>query len=125
MKTNHRLALWITILHALVACGPLARAQSAGPRSAVNFDGVNGYAQASNGVWFSGDFTVEGWVYARSYNNWSRLIDFGNGPDTHNVYLALSAGTGGFPAMGVFTNYGAPVLFAGSQLPLGQWTHLA
>jgi sugar lactone lactonase YvrE len=116
---------WFVLSSLLVLSGPVALAQSAGPGSAVNLDGASGYAQVTNGVWFSGDFTIEGWVYVRSYNNWSRLMDFGNGPDTDNVYLALTAGTGGFPAMGVFTNNGTPVLFAGSKLPLGQWTHLA
>src|SRR5262245_42481753 len=116
---------WFVLSSLLVLSGPVAIAQSTGPGSAVNLDGVSGYAQVTNGVWFSGDFTVEGWVLVRSYNNWSRLIDFGSGPDTDNVYLTLSAGAGGFPAMGVFTNNGTPVLFAGSKLPLGQWTHLA
>src|SRR5205814_535730 len=64
----------LILLSLVLLSGPAARAQS-GPGSALNLDGVSGYAQVTNGVWFSGDFTVEGWVYARSYNNWSRLFD--------------------------------------------------
>ena len=104
-----------------------ARGQAYGPGYAVNLNGTNGYVQVTNGVWFSGDFTVEGWVFVRSYNGWSRLIDFADGPGTNNVYLALSYGTTGYPAMGVFTNNnGSPVLEAtGTQLPTNQWVHLA
>src|SRR5882762_2556735 len=114
------LTVGLTALVATMACG-----QSAGPGSALNLDGATGYIKATNNVWFNGDFTIEAWVYVRSYNNWSRLLDFGNGPNNNNVYLALSAGTSGKPAMGVFTNTGVPVLQATNQLPLNQWTHLA
>src|SRR3954454_11556900 len=127
MKTVHRYGPGLILTLSLIALSSnCARGQSPGPGSAVNLDGASGYAQATNGVWFSGDFTVEGWVFVRSYNNWSRLFDFANGPNTNNVYLALSAGTGGFPTMGVFTNNnGIPALQATNQLPLNQWTHLA
>jgi hypothetical protein len=101
-------------------CRARSRAQVAAPGSALNLNGSTGYILATNNVWFSGDFTVEAWVFVRSYNNWSRLIDFGNGPDNQNVYVALSAGTSGKPAMGVFTNTGVPVVQAANQLPLNQ-----
>src|SRR3954467_13820309 len=78
MKTNYRLALWLILLHALISHGPVAQAQSTGPGSALNLDGASGYGQVANGVWFNGNFTIEGWVYVRSYNNWSRFIDFAN-----------------------------------------------
>src|SRR5882762_5798414 len=116
---------WLIFLAVAVLSRPLARAQSAGPGSALNLDGASGYVQVTNGVWFKGNFTVEGWVFARSYNNWSRLLDFGNGTNNMNVYLALSAGAAGFPAMGIFTNTGVPVLQANTKLPLNEWAHLA
>ncbi len=117
---------WLFLLSVVFLSCPLALAQSAGPGTALNLDGASGYAQATNGVWFNGNFTVEGWVYARSYNNWSRLIDFANGPNTYNVFLALSGGTGGFPVFGVYTNNnGLPNFTANTQLPLNQWAHLA
>lgn len=116
--------LWFIFFSLLALSGPLARAQSAGPGSALNLDGASGYAQAANGVWFNGNFTVEAWVFARSYNNWSRLIDFANGPDNNNVFLALSAGTSGFPIFGVYTS-GGPSFQANTQLPTNQWVHLA
>jgi alpha-tubulin suppressor-like RCC1 family protein len=88
-------------------------------------DGANGYSQAPSAVWFNGDFTVEGWVYARSFNSWSRFIDFANGQNLDNVYLAFSAGTSGQPAMGVFINSGNPVIEATQPIPTNQWVHLA
>jgi hypothetical protein len=96
-----------------------------GPGNALDLNGTNAYAQAPNGIWFSGDFTVKGWVFVRSYNPWSRLIDFANGPTSTNVYLALTMGSTGYPAMGVFSNVGSPVLVATNELPLAQWAHLA
>src|SRR6266571_3635065 len=50
-----------------------------GPGSAVILnDGFYHYVRIPDGVWFSGDFTIEAWVHVRSYNSWSRLLDFGN-----------------------------------------------
>jgi hypothetical protein len=123
IRNVHR-ALWFSFLLAFFAWP--ARAQIA-TESALSLNGAsNSYVQAPAGVWFNGDFTVEAWVYVRSYNSWSRLIDFANGPNTNNVYLALTFGTTGTPAMGVFTNNSSsPVIHAATQLPTNQWTHLA
>jgi Concanavalin A-like lectin/glucanases superfamily len=103
-----------------------ASAQPVGPGNAVDFNGASQYAQAPSDTYFTGDFTIEGWVFLRSYNSWSRLIDFSDGPNTNVVYLALSAGTSGQPAMGVFTvNNGTPLIQASSQIPTNQWVHFA
>src|SRR5258705_2226258 len=119
---RYRFVSWCLVM----LSGLLARAQTGGPGFAPNLDGASGYAQATNGVWFNGNFTVEAWVYVRSYNNWSRLLDFANGQNTNNVFLALSGGTGGFPVFGVYTNNnGTPNFTANTQLPLNQWAHLA
>src|SRR5262249_42160669 len=104
---------------------PTAVGQSPSAGSDVNLDGAAGYVQVTNGIWFSGNFTVESWVFPRSYNNWSRLFDFGNAGYLQEVYLALSDGTSGFPKMGVFTNGNNNLVGSSQQLPLNQWTHLA
>jgi hypothetical protein len=123
-----------TILHgfcllvALVTClGGIssARAQGNGTSTAVSLDGVNNYIKVPAGIWFSNNFTIEGWVYVRSYNNWSRLLDFGNGENNYNTYLALTFGTSGQPVMGVFALNGTPTVLAASALPTNQWVHLA
>ena len=44
------------------------------PNSAIYFN--SGYLQVPQGVYFSGDFTVIAWIYLKSYEYWSRIIDF-------------------------------------------------
>ncbi len=97
------------------------------PGYALNLTGTNSeYVQVPNGVWFNGDFTVEGWVYVRSYNKWSRLFEFADGPNTNDVFLALSGDVSGNPVMGIYTNNnGTPSFTANAQLPTNQWVHLA
>ena len=80
-----------------------------------------------SGVWFSGAFTMEGWVYIRSFPVYSRLFDFGNGAGASNILLAVTQGTSGMPAVDMFTTGGSSCSqFASpSALPLNTWTHLA
>ena len=101
-----------------------------GPGWALSLDGVDEYVDMPVGVWFSGDFTVEGWVYVRSYNNWSRLLDFGNtdgaGVGVDSVLLALSEGTTGKPHFHILSGSTiGPGLTTPNPLPLNQWSHLA
>ena len=103
-----------------------AHAQKSGPLNAVSCDGVNSnYVSVAANTWFNGDYTIEGWVYVRSYNNWSRLIDFGNGSNSGEVYFALSFGTGGQPVMGVLNAGGENTLLSPISVPTNQWVHLA
>jgi hypothetical protein len=57
------------------------------PNSAIYFN--RGYLQVPTGVYFSGDFTFTAWIYLKSYQSWSRIFDFGNGPVSDNVYLSM------------------------------------
>src|SRR5580692_862461 len=119
---NVQTAFWLASLFAFFALP--GRGQIA-TESALSFNGTNGYVQAPSAVWFNGNFTVEAWVYVRSYNSWSRLIDFANGPNDDNVYLALTSGSSGDATAGVFTNTGTPTLSATNVIPIDQWAHLA
>ena len=112
-------------LLSLVLLCPLAYSQTNISGYAISLNGSADLLSVPQNVWFSGDLTIEGWVYVRHYNSWSRLIDFSDGPDQYNVYLALSDGTTGQPHMGVFTNGGGPQLASSAQLPTNQWAHLA
>jgi len=71
------------------------------------------------------DFTIESWVYPRSFESWSRILDFGNGAGVDNVILALSQGTSGVPALFVFRGSNSQALSANEALPLNRWTHVA
>lgn len=89
--------------------------------NALDFDGQDDYVSLPSGVYFNGDFTIECWVYPRSFPNWARIIDFGNGAGVNNVLLAYTFGNSGAP--GLYVEGGQ---FAATQtLPLNQWSHIA
>ncbi|KPA09177.1 hypothetical protein MHK_010620, partial [Candidatus Magnetomorum sp. HK-1] len=76
-------------------------------------------------VWFNGDFTVESWVYLKSYASWCRLIDIGNGQPSDNILLGLSYQTTGKPAFDIYNGASFTRVDSSEQIPLNQWTHLA
>jgi len=51
--------------------------------SAIYFN--KGYLQVPSGVYFYGDFNVTAWIYLKSYQSYSRVIDFGNGQAVENI----------------------------------------
>ena len=48
-----------------------------------------GYVQAPDGIYFKGDFTITTWIILKGYSDSSRIIDFGNGPDSDNILLTF------------------------------------
>lgn len=91
-----------------------------GPAKSFTF-GVNGsYAQTVGDIWFDQDFTIAAWVKLHSYAGWERIIDFGNGPDAHNIILAASSGTLGFPVL----RSESTQFQTGITIPLNTWTHV-
>src|SRR5262245_13851813 len=72
------------------------------------------------------DFTVATWVNLAATTQWSRVFDFGSGPNT-NMFLTVNAGTG--PRFALTTSGGGneqrinPT--TAGQLPTGAWIHLA
>ena len=86
----------------------------------------NGYMIAPQGIYFKGDYTVMAWVKVRSFNSWSRLIDFGNGAQNDNIYIALTRGTTGYSQQTIYystSNY--MYLASGTILELNKWQHIA
>jgi hypothetical protein len=56
----------------------------------------NGFIKIPPGIYFSSnEYTVTAWVYIRAFNFNSRLIEFGNGPFSDNVLMALTQGASG------------------------------
>lgn len=97
-----------------------------GPGTALALNGTDQYIRVREGVWFDGSpFTVEGWVYVRSYASYSRLFDFGNGQGNDNVLGALTAAGTGIPYFEIYRGGSAQTLIASQQIPLNTWTHLA
>ena len=98
------------------------RPSVAGSSNGLNFStSLYNYASLPPATYFSGDFTIECWVYPTAHTNWSRVIDFGNGAGNNCVLLATSNGTSGKPGFYV----GGSQFQANDQIPLSEWTHLA
>jgi hypothetical protein len=91
----------------------------------LDLDGFDDHLGVPDNIWFDGDFSVEAWVYPRAYNSWSRIIDFGRGPNADNVLLALSAGTTGQVRLEIRRGSASQGLSAPVLIPLRQWTHIA
>ena len=49
----------------------------------------DGYLQLSNDSYFGNAFTVIVWIKFKSYKDYARIFDFGNGPDTENIALTM------------------------------------
>ena len=95
----------------------------------LDFNGSNGHITVPGGSYFNGsDFSVSAWVRRVSNTNWSRLFDFGNGPNNDNVLLALSSGTTGRPVISIrqggvaVGEYTSPTAFANNQWVLLTYT---
>lgn len=85
------------------------------------------YMTLPAGNYFGGtDFTIEAWIYPRTFNVWSRIMDFGNGSSNNNVLLALTNGTSGKPQFELYNGTAsAGNIISPYVLPLNQWTHIA
>lgn len=95
---------------------------------ALRFNGTTGFIDVPDASYFTGiDFTVSAWINPTSWNFWSRVLDFGNGPNNNNIILAATNGSVGRPAIQIFNGaapgnvYTSP---SGVTAPIGQWTHL-
>ncbi len=87
----------------------------------ISFEGTDDYVSFPASVYFSGNFTIECWVYPRSFGNWARIIDFGNGAGVNNILLVYTNGTSGIP-----TFYVEGAQFDANQAIIkNQWTHIA
>ena len=104
------------------AATPLAPVR--GTNSVLDLDGLDDHVRVPAGIWFSNEFTIETWVYARSFNSYSRVIDFGNGAPSDNVLFVASQGTTGRPEFVVYRGATAQFITAPDPLPINQWVHL-
>jgi hypothetical protein len=79
-----------------------------------------GYLQVPPGVYFTGDFTVTAWIYLKSYQYYSRIIDFGNGQSSGNVVFTMLGNTTNIFGM-IFQNLNVTNLKTSFNLNLNQW----
>ena len=91
----------------------------------IDLDGEDDHMAAPSGTWFSGDFSVEMWVFLRRYSNYAELLDFGNGPGDDNILLSLGPGTSGQLQIYVYRGSSGSVVTSPDPVPLNRWVHLA
>ncbi len=66
------------------------------PLAAISLS--NGYLQAPSGVYFDGgDYTVMAWIYPRTFNSFSRIIDFSTGGTVNCIVCSLTNSNSGQP----------------------------
>jgi hypothetical protein len=108
-----------------ISCGSILSkiAQLSLNSNALCFDGNSQYVSMPSATYFKGDFTIEAWIYPRSYNSYSRIIDFGNCQGCDNVWIGF-AGTSSNLAIETNSGFYSRHTVA-ENIPLNQWTHVA
>ena len=91
---------------------------------ALDLDGKTDFLKLPEDTYFNSDFTVETWIYKRNNNKWSRVFDFGNGPDKNNVIIALSNGTSGKISFHINNDLSNKSFALDNATPLNEWTHI-
>lgn len=91
-------------------------ALSARSQSALDFDGANDNANASSVMTNTDNFTLEAWVYPRSYGGYSWVICL----DGASIGLGISSGNG---TLTYLINNGSSSSTA--TISLNTWTHIA
>ena len=88
------------------------------PNSAIYFN--KGHLQVPSGVYVSGDFTVTAWIYLKSYQQSSRIFDFGNGKESDNIFIRINTP---FISLNGFTYIGnsQSQVNASSTINLNEW----
>jgi hypothetical protein len=94
------------------------------PQSALFLN--NGYCTLPPDVYFNGGpFTILAWVNIVQAAIKSRLLDFGNGPNSDNVIFCILSGTSRQPYVSTFQGSSGSSKLLGSAVSLNVWTHLA
>ncbi|MFC2101861.1 LamG-like jellyroll fold domain-containing protein [Bacteroidota bacterium] len=97
-----------------------------GPNWAIDFDGEMDFVKVPADVYFQGNFTFETWFLKRNNNTWSRVFDFGNGPNASNFIVTFSQNNTGKLSVHVNNSNGISRNIATPEpLPLNEWIHVA
>ncbi|WP_373831700.1 LamG domain-containing protein [Bacteroides heparinolyticus] len=85
------------------------------------FDGANG-SYIDVGDWVNGGaMTIAFWARWDAYKSFSKLLDFGNGVSSDNIYI-MNYGTGSTFEFGVFDNSSQSYMYGGGfTIPLSTW----
>ncbi|HYO09525.1 MAG TPA: LamG-like jellyroll fold domain-containing protein [Tepidisphaeraceae bacterium] len=88
---------------------------------ALQFNGVDGYAQLAPNLAHGDAFSFAAWVYWDGGGSWQRIFDFGSDGSS---YLFLTPSTGSGMRFAI-KNGGAEQVVQTTALAPGQWTHVA
>lgn len=50
----------------------------------------SGYLQVPSGVYIAGDYTIIAWIYLKSYQKMSRIIELSNGQANNNIIFSMN-----------------------------------
>lgn len=92
---------------------------------ALDLDGATDFLKLPEDTYFNSDFTFEAWIYKRNNNVWSRVIDFGNGPNKNNVIVVLSNSGNGKFSFHVNNDSQNRSFTLDDAFPTNEWIHLA
>lgn len=96
------------------------------PLKAIQLNGSSGYIDIPDSTWFgSTPFSVAVWVKPAAYNNYNRVIDFGNGQNSDNMAYTLSQSTTGNQYCDLRNGATNTGTVTGSQIPLNKWSHIS
>ncbi|MCE2790478.1 MAG: hypothetical protein LW630_11285, partial [Saprospiraceae bacterium] len=86
-----------------------------------------GYLSVPNTLSSTNDFTFETWIKLKSYDDWARILDFGNNSTVNFFFTPSAGGTGNKPRFAITVGgiAGEQRLNASSKIPLNKWTHVA
>jgi hypothetical protein len=88
-----------------------------------------GWTEIPQGVYFdTPEFTISVWIWPQQIDSgYVRIIDFGNGPSSDNIILALTTGAPLTPPyLGIYSNFSQIIeAFSSSNLTQSKWQFLA
>lgn len=95
-------------------------------RRGMVFDGIDDHiALPAINFDYSSGITVEAWVHYKSFNSWSRILDFGNGQAKNNILLANN-GSNNTLSFEIYQDGKRPnTLSVKNALKTGEWIHVA
>lgn len=105
----------------------IATARAQVTNNALQFNGSNAYVNlgivnpANN---FSTGLTFEAWVKWDAFNNWSRILDLGNGSSSDNLIFA-NQGTSNQLRFEVYRNGSTQGITSPQAMVTGRWYHVA
>ncbi len=98
---------------------------ASGTNYAINLDGEMDFIDLPDDPYFNSNFTFEAWLNKKNNNKWSRVFDFGNGPNQSNVIITFCKNTSGNLSIHINNQSGSQSFETTEPLPLNEWTHIA